>query len=251
MKNLRFIVLLVVALTISSCGTRHEGEIKPTLLSNAMSITDNEDKGVKEILGFYGGYCEYAIGVSASSEIGNKKYFELEVSKSDVIDNKANSAQMIASNIAYLFYKNLNEEERQNYDEIHSVLVFADGKRKTFEFPTKTLEQVEGRMNVAFKVVALIKEKNFEALRPILNDTAYVAYDKNELITNLKAFDPQFGNVTEGFRPFGFRINEGKSGAEVLHISGAIIRDIQSNEFSVDLDLHGLDDTIYMLQYKL
>lgn len=251
MKHLGILILIASTLTITSCGNRHEGEQKPSTLSNALSITDNEDKGVKEILNFYGGYCKYAVGVSASIETGKKKYFELELSKSEIIEAKAKVAQMPASNIAYLFYKNLNNEERANYDEIHTVLIFADGEKMTFEFPSKQLEIVNQRMKVVDKVVGLIKEKNFEALRPMLNDTALVPYDKNELITNLTKVDPQFGNVTEGFRPFGFRIDKAKNGTEVLHIFGAIIRDKQSNEFSVDLDLNGKEDNIFVLQYKL
>jgi hypothetical protein len=106
-------------------------------------------------------------------------------------------------------------------------------------------------MNLVNKVVALIKAKNFDGLSSLLNDTAIVSYDKKELIANLKSADPQFGNVTEGFRPYGFRINKAKDSTEVLHMSGAIIRDKQSHEFSVDLDLNGKDDIIYVLQYKL
>jgi hypothetical protein len=251
MKYLGRSILIASTLTITSCGNRHEGEQKPTLLSNALSITDNEDKGVKEILAFYGGYCKYAVGASASTETGKKKYVELELSKSEVIEKKAKVAQMPASNIAYLFYTNLNKEERANYDEIHTVLIFADGEKMTFEYPSKQLELVDQRMRLVNKVVGLIKEKNFEALRPMLNDTALVSYDKNELITNLAKVDPQFGNVTEGFRPFGFGIYKAKDGTDVLHISGAIIRDKLSNEFSVDLDLNGRDDNIFALQYKL
>lgn len=251
MKYLRILILFASTLTITSCGKRHEGEQKPSLLSNALSITDNEDKGVKEILDFYGGYCKYSIGASASTATGKKKYFELELSKSEFIDEKAKVAQMPASNIAYLFYKNLNKEERAIYDEIHTVLIFSDGETMTFEFPSNQLELVDQRMKVVNKIVGLIKEKNFEALRPLLNDTALVNYDKEELITNITNIDPQFGNVTEGFRPFGFRINKAKDGTDVLHISGAIIRDKQSNEFSVDLDLNGKDDNIFVLQYKL
>lgn len=47
------------------------------LVSSCASITDNEDKGVKDILGFYGGYCKYSIGIVASTSEGKKKYFEL------------------------------------------------------------------------------------------------------------------------------------------------------------------------------
>jgi hypothetical protein len=249
MKKLGLSIL--IAFTITACGTKHEGEEKPSLLSNALSITDNEDKGVKEILDFYAGYCKYAVGASASTNGDDKKYFELELSKSDAIEARANVAEMPASNIAYLFYKNLNKEEQNNYSEIHTVLIFADGSKMTFEFPTQQLELVKQKMILVNKVVGLIKEKKFDELEPFLNDTALVRYDKKELIAKLKSVDSDYGNVTEGFVPFGFRVGELKNGISVLHLAGAIIRDKQSNEFSVDLDINSKEDKIYILQYKL
>lgn len=244
-------LLILIAFIVNACGTKHEGEEKPTLLSNALSITDNEDKGVKEILDFYGGYCKYAVGGSASTNDGTKKFFELELSKSDAIETRAKVAEMPASNIAYLFYKNLNNEEQNNYNEIRTVLIFADGSKMSFEYPTQQLELVKKKMILVNKVVGLIKDKKFDALEPMLIDTALVKYDKKELIAKLKSVDPDYGNVTKDFVPFGFRINKLKNGIDVLHISGAVVRDKQSNEFSVDLDLNSTEDKIYILQYKL
>jgi hypothetical protein len=251
MKNLGFLILITTTLTITSCGNRHEGEQKPTLLSNALSISDNEDKGVKEILDFYGGYCKYAIGTSASTETGKQKYFELELSKSDAIEEQAEVAEMSASNIAYLFYRNLNKEESENYNEIHTVLIFADGEKMTFKFSTKQLELVKQRMKVVDKVVELIKDKKFEELKPMFKDQTLVSFDKNALVAKIKEVEAQLSNVTEGFRPYGFRINKAKDNIDVLHISGAIIREEQGNEFSVDLDLNGKEDNIFVLQYEL
>ena len=66
-------------LLLTSCAEKREGELKPGLLSNLVSISDNEDDGVKKVLSFYGGYYKYAIGASASTEQGKKKYFEKEI----------------------------------------------------------------------------------------------------------------------------------------------------------------------------
>ena len=96
-----------------------------------------------------------------------------------------------------------------------------------------------------------LKKGKTTALEPILIDTALVKYDKKELIAELKSVDPKYGNVTEGFVPFGFRIDKLKNGISVLHLAGALVRDKQSNEFSVDLDLNSTEDKIYILQYKL
>ena len=237
-------------LLLTSCAEKREGELKPGLFSNFVSITNNEDNGVKKILDFYGGYCKYAIGASASTDDGKKKYFELELSKSRGLEKQRATPALIASNVAYIFFSNL-KEERKNYDEIHTVLIFADGKKETFEFPIQQLQLVENRMAVVNKIVALIKEKNFEALRPMLAESDLFPHDENQIIASLKAVDPQFGNVTEGFRLFGFRINKTKYGAEIVHIAGAVIRDKQSNMFSVDLNLNSKDDKAYKLDYQL
>ena len=251
MKNSILPIILATSLAISSCGNSHEGEQKPTLLSNAISITDNEDKGVKDILDFYGGSCKYSIGASASTETGSKKYFQLELSQSDGIDSSEELPALPSSNIAYLFYMNLNNDERSNYKEIRTVLNFSDGKVLTSEFETKQLELVDEKMKVVEKVVQLIKEKDFAAISSIINDSVLFIYDKNELIEGIETAESQLGNVTKGFRPFGFEIRHAKDGTDVLHISGAIIRDKQSNQFSVDMDLNGTGDNIYMLQYEL
>jgi hypothetical protein len=235
MKDSWLLVLIAAGLLVASCS---------------LKVTDNEEKGIKEIIAAYGGNCKYRVGASASTEHGRKKYFKLELSKSEVVDKLAEVPQMPSSNMAYLFYKNLNREERDNYDEIRTVLIFTDGREKDFKYPVRDLELFDRRMNVAEKVVGLIKKKNFEALWPMISDTSILASDKSEFVKRLRYAEAQFGNVTEGFRSYGFRIFKSMSGRERLHISGVIIRDKLNNEFSVDLDLNGTDDRIYKLDYQ-
>lgn len=245
---IRILSLIICIFLVISCENKREGEQKTGLLSHFINITDNEDAGVKEIIAFYGGYCEYAVGVSASTEDGKKKYFELEMSQSEVLEENANRIEMPASNIAYLFYKNL-KEEKSDYDEIHSVIIFKDGTEKTFEYSTDKLELVHNRMNLANKAVNLLTNKDYDNLKLLLNN-GLVNYSKDELISNLIKFEPQFGDIKE-FRPFGFRVNETKNGINILHISGVLIREVQNSEFSVDIDLNSEKEELYLLQYKL
>lgn len=244
-----FLSLGVIGLLISSCAEKKDGEQKTTLLSNFVSITDNEDKGVKEILAFYGGYCKYAVGVSVSTDKGKSKYFELEMSKSEVINNLSDNAQLPASNVAYLFYKNL-KAEKENYKEIHTVIVFENGSKKKFVFPTDKLEIVEGRMKSVEHIVSLIQAKDFDGIKPFLNDTSLIVYDKNRLVTNMEKMDDTFGTVKE-FLPYGFRLDELKNGKKGLRISGAILRDKQSHEFSASFDLDAPENELLMVEYKL
>jgi len=249
MKPKNTILLLGLITAIFSCADRKEGEQKNTLLSNFISITENEDKGVKEILEFYGGQCKYAIGVTASTVEVKSKYFELEMSQSEAIESYSKIAQMPASNVAFLFYKNL-KSEKNNYDEIHTVLKFNDGEEMTFKYPIEQLELVAERIPAVEKIVELIRSKQFQEIKTFLNDSSVFQYDKNAVVANMKDMDPQFGEVKE-FIPYGFRINEDENGKSFLHISGVIIRDKQSHEFSADFDLERPKDELFKLEYKL
>jgi hypothetical protein len=219
-------------------------------VSSCARITDNEDKGVKDILNFYGGYCRYSIGFVASTSEGKQKYFELEMSKSEVVEKYSDVVEMPASNIAYLFYHDL-EKEKNNYNEIRSVVILKDGSHSTFKYATKKLAIVEKKMSVVQKIVNVLKSRHYEDIKPFLQpDTNYIRYDKEELIANLAKLDPQFGTIQE-FRPLGFRFGQTEYGRDYLHISGALIRDKQNTEFSVDIDLISGGDDILLLQYKL
>jgi hypothetical protein len=246
----KILIAVTCLLMMTACVNKHEGEQKTGILSNFIKITDNEDKGIKAVLAFYGGYCQYSIGAITSTDEGNKKYFVLELSKSESLEKLKQAFEMPASNIAYLFYKKLTDE-RKNYDEIRVVQVLSDGEKLTYKFPTKQLEIVENKILIAGKIVELIKNKNFEGIIPMIS-SEYLDKDAQiKLVNNLKSIEPQFGNVTGGFRPYGFSIEKTKNNSEILHISGVIIREKQSNEFSIDLDLNGSDEKIYSLNYKL
>ncbi len=243
MKNITNVFLFVF--TIISCGCQ-----QPDKQINA---TINEDKGITEILDNYGGNCEYSSGSETVSELGGSattnKYFKIEMSKSKVIETLSQKIELPASNIAYLFYKNLNEE-KSKYNEIQVVLLMNDGKKMTYKITTEKLEVVKSKMPLVFKAVGLIKDKKFEELRLILNDTSLIKYNKNELIQNVSKFDKTFGTVIE-FLPYGFKFYKSESGNDILHISGIIKRDKQNNEFSVDFDPNSNSEEMLVLNYEL
>ncbi|WP_394751254.1 hypothetical protein [Spongiimicrobium salis] len=242
----RILGLLICTFLITSCGNKREGEQKTGLLSHFMSITDNEDAGVKEILDFYGGRCKYAIGASASTKEGKKKYFELEMSQSKAIEERLDKPELPSSNIAYIFYKSL-KEEKNNYDAIHVVLISKNNSKQEFKYPISTLEQVEHRMSLNDKTVTLLKEKKFEELHNILNNEL-VPFDKEELVPRLIELEPQFGDIKE-YRFFGFMIVPYK-GKDMLHLSGALLREKQNHEFSIDVDFNSDKNELYQIQYK-
>lgn len=240
------ILLLILTLLTISCSKR-EGEQKTGLLSHLISITDNEDKGIKEILGFYGGECKYAVGVLKSTNNEDKKYFKLELSKTPLLTKYADKVDYITSNLAIRFFKNLNQEERQNYTHIRGVVVFDNGQRIEHDYSRDQLALVEKKLGVVMKIFEIIKKKKFEDVEPFLNLENVFTYEKKELIEGLKRVDPQFGEVQE-FRLFGFQFIEHEN-KELLDIAGMMVRDIQSNKFKVYLNPLSTKDEILSIEY--
>lgn len=248
MKITQAFILLGMIMLIMSCADKKEGELKPTLISNFVTVSDNEYKGVNEILEYYGGYCEYSVGASASTEEGKKKYFELKMSKSDALEQFADKAEMPASNIAFLFYKNLIEE-KDNYNEIHTVILFNDNEEMTFIFPTEQLKLVEERISTIETLVDKIKNKKFDQIAELINDQSVFKYDKLELIKSLEEVNPNFGEVEE-FWPLGFKFYTSDEGYEILRIVGMVKRSIQDHKFSADFDLEASKDELLYLDYS-
>jgi len=243
----KVIIFILFISTFISCKEHREGHRSSGVLSNLFDVTDNELNGVDAILDFYGGECKYGIGASASNIEGKKKYFELEMSKSESIDKRLNKVHLPSSNIAYLFFKNL-KQEKKNYDEIHVTLISKENVKQEFIFSIELLERVEKRMSLAHRTVDLLKEKKYEDLKSMMNNDL-IPFDKEQLIPRLQKIEPEFGNIKE-FLFFGFKVVPYK-GKNLLHLSGAIMRDKTNNEFSIDIDFDSDKNELYQFLYKL
>lgn len=244
----RITLTIVLALVTISCSKR-EGEQKSGLLSYFVSISDNEDKGIKEILDFYGGQCKYSMGfVESTEDDEDRRYFEIELAKSEVMSKHPDKTELTTANMAFRLFKNLNQEEREKYSHIRGTLVLDNGERIEHDYSREDLALVEQKLKIVQKVIDVIKEKRFDDVRPFLNPEDVFDDNRDLIINGLKKFDPQFGNIQE-FRLFGFKFT--KAGDDpVLNISGMLIRDIQSNEFKVYLNPRSKKEEILTLDYK-
>jgi len=243
-----FILVLFAGLAFSACGNGAKSEQNAT--SNLPGITENENKGIKEIMALYGGQYKCAKGTNVSINSGKRNYFKIEIRGSEVIEKYANVFEMPASNAAYLIYRNLGDEKK-NYDIITIVLVLKNGSETIYDFPTDELEVVVNKMPLVNKFLDLLNAKNFEGVNSMLTaDTSLINYDRNEFITRLRDAEPKLGPIKE-FIPYGFRFTKLSDGREVLHISGMLLREIQNIEFSADIDLSSRKEEIIKMNYKL
>ena len=242
------LTIVILSLLTVSCAKRHDGESKPSLLSNLISITDNENRGVQEVTSFYGGQCAYSIGIVASTnDKKDRKYFELALSKSPLMKDYEATPDQMSSNISYRFYKNLNENERNSYSHIWATLLFDSGQKITHEYSIDSLNKVDKKMPLVLKLVGLIKEKKFNELKPFLNNE-YIKYDKDRLVQVLEESDSQFGKAKE-FQLYGFSFRN-IDNVEILKIIGVVTRDIQNNKFVVDINPNSDKEEVLSLNYS-
>jgi len=236
------ILLFILSVLIISCSNNPKGGILSNLLP-----TKNEDSAINEISKYYGGTCSCAFGKSISTANGKKNYVELEVKQSEVLETYKNNADLPCSNIAYLFYAKL-VDEKTKYDEIRTVISYNDGTSTTCSYPLSQLEIVKAKMLLVNKVFGFINEKKFDSLRSMLNDTSFAKYKKDLIDSIIKTEDVK-GPVKKVI-PFGFAFGKISSGKEVLHISVAIFREKQRDQFSVDFDPNIASNNIISMNYK-
>jgi hypothetical protein len=235
-KTINLIIVIIFCGLFAGCS------------KNVVKITQQEDNGIKEVLKVYGGVCKYAISYSLNTKDGKERKFKIELSQSSGVEKYAKIAEMPASNIAYLFYKNISTQE-ETYNAIIVDIVFNDKSKQSFEFNTNTLDLVMQKMPTMNSVVALLKDRKYKVLEGLLDAESLVKYDKSRLIKNIDSLDARFGNITT-YIPMGFRFDRRNGGEKTLHLSALIKRDIEPHHFSIDMSANPDSNHIYIINYQ-
>ena len=240
--------ILCLVLLLSNCAKRHEGEEKPTLGSNFREISENENRGIQDILQFLGGRCEYSQLFKYSTE-GQENGFEIELSQSPYLQSGKHGPGLIASNVAYRFYRNL-EDERKKYDKIRVNLIYGDGVRKVQDVPCQRLEKIDRRVAFLEKTVKLLKRRDYAAIRPWLDDSTLFLYHRDTLIKGLELADNKWGKIRGEWEPWCFTIVSAKESQPLLRMSGYLQRMEIRHEFTMVVDLEEDKEEIYWLNYS-
>lgn len=142
------LVGIMVALLVSGCGV--------------VNPTDTEVNAVQKVLDFYGGVCKRGRGFSTDNG-ETQKYFNLEISQSKSLDGFSDMLELPASNIAYLFYSNLNDEQ-DNYTYIKVKIKLSNGQSHGYYYLVPELKEVE-TLTPLFKLTfEKIKVKDYPGL---------------------------------------------------------------------------------------
>jgi len=236
MNMKKIIYFLVLSFLLTACVEKKEGKSQKSILSNIIDVSKTEYKGVDEVLFYYGGVCNRRIGVSVN-KTEKKTYFELEMMKSIVLEELADMIEMPSSNIAYIFYHNLNNEEKNKYSFIRVTVDFKDGSKTSNDFPVEKLAQLENNIDKLFYISKLISKSDYTTLFEKLDTDA----SKEWTISKLESFcgqkDIQFGQVDSiHFHGFHFIQKNRLREKEVLLLSGLQFREKQNTPFSIIID---------------
>ena len=212
----------------------------------SIGINTEEVKGIDDVLRIFGGSCEYSKTSIASPDNGNEIKYVLEISGSEFIARHINQKELMASGVAYAFFRNLNDEQKK-YTHVRTVLVSDDHEKQSYDFEIAELEEVHNRMPLAYKVADLIKKGRFDDLRSMISDSGYYSINKEALVSNMEKLQPEFGNVIE-FLPLGYLISR-VDGHWNLHIAGQLKRDKQSNSIGIDIDFDKNEDKVVKVDY--
>jgi len=213
-----------------------------------MKISDEETKGINEIVSLYGGSLTYSIKWNTSTSTGRTKTFEIEIDNSDIINQNQKLTEMFASNIAYTFFK-FSKGEKEKYDSIITTIHFKEGGKATFAYHSDLLKVVDLKLKYVQQVVDILKVKKYDKISstikigPVLLEENRIKY-----IDKLKSMDSTFGDIYD-FTPSGFRISSRDKQRQILHISGYLKRSKTDTQFSIDINPESGQQEFYYIDY--
>lgn len=243
-------ILLASTLLLVACKfPKQKSERESDSFMGIPKISENEDRGIKEVLDRFGGRCDYGVEEKVDNQYKQTNFW-LKLSNSYFLDSSSNVAEFESSIIAFIFYKNL-KKERKRYNKIHCILSFSNREKLEFFYTTEQLEQIETKLQLANKIVNYIKVKDFEALKKsLIIDCAIFNFDKSLLVSNLEKVELKLGDIVE-YIPNGFKFSKTKSGCDILCVSGLIKRKNEKNSYlSIFINSSNRDDKILFLNYQ-
>jgi hypothetical protein len=219
-RNMKKIIAIVFSIIMFSC--------------NDADVTKVEINAVQSVLNFYGGICNRSKGF----ETENTKtltYFELEMSKSKLISSYSKMPELPASNIAYLFYSNL-ENEKDKYSFIRVKTNFSEKHSATFDYNAKELIEIETLVKIFKNVASDIKQKKYSHLYSRFEVDSSSVLTAQMIESYCATDDSAYGGISKyQFQGFSFLEPDKESNPEV-HLGGILVRKKTNIPLSVFID---------------
>ncbi|MFT5914296.1 MAG: hypothetical protein ACI81T_000783 [Bacteroidia bacterium] len=213
MKSVNYIVLFCLFLISTSC------------------ISEQEGKAIKSAADLYGTTISYISGVSTSTDDGEKRFIERDISESKLINELP--AELIGSNVAYTFFKNMDKSK--NYTHIVSN-VHQSKKETKLEYSIDDLEIVGYKEKEYARAVESLKDKKYDELfLSVVEEFQGNSIQINEVRKTMIELDNKYGKITDyAFHGFTFTDFDTESGnLQLIQIFGILKYDKENMRFSL------------------
>jgi len=195
-------------------------------------LTGKEDQALQEIKSVYGGQVNVSITPGPD---GDKRYFHIAVSQSQVIREQEDLTGMFASHVAWLFFENISPE-KDRYEGGEVTIQLSTGEAPVFPYSIQALEKVKKNMPVLERTVALLKAADYDGLHGLLAPERAGGTAREAIELDCGSLDQNNGRVTDfQFQGFGFFTPSGTR-KEMLHLAGLLKRERYDTPLSLLLD---------------
>jgi len=198
---------------------------------NKITVSQTEINAVDKVLQFYGGEVNRSIGFKT---VNGKKtdYFELKVSKSQLLNKNQTDLTEHAGNIAYLFYSNL-QAEKSNYDEVRVIIDLENGESRNYVFPKTELDEIEKLYPEIEKTNNYINNAEYKSLANQFSKK--IETNENDLNQLFKELHTKFGNIKQ-IQTQGFSFANDKEIGNYILIKEAVVLDGDSGAMFLSYD---------------
>nr|WP_199001720.1 hypothetical protein [Flavobacterium sp. ASV13] len=203
--------------------------------------TTNETEAVQQVLNFYNGECKKSQGVIFKNG-ENESFFELEMSKSELLNSDSNNLKSHSANIAYLFFSNLNEKV---YDDIKVKINLSNGQSQEFSYSNDELIEIKKIEPFLKKIITQIISKDYIELKKSFDKTVNV--NSNSLENIFNKVEKEYGLIKKNqFQ--GFEFKKAKQFGDVIVIKEALI--FEKIALKMNIILKKNDSKIIALEFE-
>lgn len=219
-----------------------------SLNSDRLGISESEQQGISEIISVWGP-ASIKKGFSTSTNAGSTKYVELEVTNREIFFEGA-KLDPIARGVAFLFFKNLTQDEQASYGKYEITLKNDSGRSATFSYPAQAVKRYFEKEKIANAYYTKLLQGELEYVYSNIDNPGF------PIDTVINAFTPLLNDVKSFDRVatdkiFFVKHNLQNGGQlEVMKFEGNIIdKDNVVKYFSISIDPERNEKNIIEMRY--
>lgn len=238
-------ISLLFMLSLSSCNFSDSEEELMDVMHQ--SVTDSEFNAVDSVLSFTGGICKREKGFERLGQ-ERRDYFRLIV-ESKGFESYNGYLEMPASNVAYLFYSNLSEDDKKKYEDVKVILEMPAGVSDEYTYTTSELDEMNDIETIFNKFHENVINAMYSENIVLFSKDAIFEKTEENLVLDYTNLEERYGNVSRNVLQ-GFSYFEDKeSGRQLIQLASIQVRDSINNQHTITMDRKSREILSYKFDY--